>query len=102
MHIKSMMCSKCLSELKEMGLIYSIYIDLCIQFVITEKPLTLDFCECCKCRPIFNMIFELESRRYIKLMEKNDKEILVVPNGVFQVKDTYSQYFACICGECYE
>ena len=89
----------CFDDLHEKGLIYTIFIDLVIRYIVERKAIRLEPCDCCRCRSIYQMIYELESQECLKIMESSDKEILVIPQGV-DISEKYMKgVLVCICGK---
>jgi len=87
----------CFDELHEKGLIYSIFIDLVIRYICERTAIKFYLCDCCKCRPLFQIIYELESQGYVKIMEINDREILLIPNGVDISERLIKGVLVCLC-----
>ena len=90
---------KCFDELHKKDVIYTIFIDLVIRYIVERKAIHLEPCDCCRCRSTYQMIYELEAQGYIKIMESSDKEIIVVPNGVDTSEKFMKGVLVCICGK---
>ena len=82
------LCEDCDLNLRQMGIIYLIYLEIVTQFLKTKQPIKVNICNCYNDIYNLSMIYELEKRQYIKLFEKSDLELLIAPTGISIFKET--------------
>lgn len=92
----------CFDRLRDMGIIYNIYLDIILSYSNFKMPLRMRLCDCSDHVAILQIIFELEKRFYVNIFEISEHDILIVPRGVDMSQRFCEGVFVCNCVCSYE